>query len=217
MILDLLRLLVSGFHFWLLAYNQSAHQPTLASKGGEIITQLPLESLGNGIPVVTREMIGFYIQNCMVCFETAGHTSGVTLFVNSNDKSHEFEVVWKAKITEAIRRAYADLIQATFHAGSAIALLLTRELSEYTGYEQAVLGTTIDYWLVKKDAPEEDHLIFNHAGRLEASGILQERGTNTVDGRIADKLERLDRTTDIPAIIVVVEFGTPKSRMVVDG
>lgn len=60
---------------------------------------------------------------------------------------------------------------------------------------------------------DEDHLLFNHAGRLEVSGILTEIGSNTVEARIREKQNRLIAST-LPTIVAVIEFGDPKSQLV---
>ena len=70
----------------------------------------------------------------------------------------------------------------------------------------------IDYYLVKQN--QGDDLIFNHAARLEVSGILTENEDNTVENRIRQKIRRLKPENDLPCLIVVVEFGRPWSKMV---
>ena len=57
-------------------------------------------------------------------------------------------------------------------------------------------------------------LIFNRKARLEVSGILTENEQNTVDDRVRTKLRRLDKKDSLPALIVVVEFGQPWSKLV---
>jgi hypothetical protein len=171
-----------------------------------------LESLGR-IVAIPEESVGFYKQNCMVCFHHNDHRSGVKLKVDYQNSNTEFVLVWQGDITERILRAFsADMKRATDNAACAIALLLVEELTEFTAIEQAAIGTTIDYYLATKN--QDEILIFNHAARLEVSGILAENEGNTVDARIRDKLRRLKQDENLPAFILVAEFSQPWSKMV---
>jgi len=180
--------------------------------GLNAVKKIFLESLGDGIPVIPDEAVGFYKQNCMVCFHSQGHVSGVKLVTYYRDGNHIFEVCWLGNVTNQLIRAYAELRRATDYAACAIALLLIRELTEFTGIEQSCIGSTIDYYLVPQD--RDDILLFNHAARLEVSGILKENENNTVDNRIAAKIRRLKGESSLPAFIVIVEFSKPWSKMV---
>jgi hypothetical protein len=148
----------------------------------------------------------------MVCFDNQKHKSGVKLRVQChNGLGVLFRVFWDGSITDELRRAYADLVSATENAACAMALLIVRETTDFTAVEQACRGTTIDYYLSHKDRTDE--LIFNYTARLEASGILCEDEPNTVDKRIREKLKRLK--PGLPALIVVVEFSSPMSKVVI--
>jgi len=176
-----------------------------------LVKPLHLKSLGGGIPVIPKEAAGFYEQNCIVCFDNQGHKSGVRLKVKHFDDSDAvFQVLWDSEVTDDLRRAYADLVRATDNAACAIALLIVPEITDFTAVEQACRGTTIDYYLCHKD--EINDLIFNHSARLEVSGILHENKSNTVDGRINEKVKRLKQ--GLLTFIVVVEFGYPRSKVV---
>jgi hypothetical protein len=176
------------------------------------ISELRLESLENGVPVIPAGAVEFYKQNCMVCFHQHGHKNGVKLSVTYQDTKTVFAIYWVGEVTEPLLRAYADLVRATDNAACGLALLLIRELTDYTAIEQACIGTTIDYYLVPKQADSD--LIFNHAARLEVSGILQESRTNTVQSRIKQKQKRLKQDGILPTFIVVIEFSKPWSKMV---
>ncbi len=171
---------------------------------------LTLESLGTGIPVLLPEAVGFYKQNCMVCFDDQGHASGVSLPLLYGSQNRTFSICWTGEVTERMRAAYKDIIRATDNAACAIALLVIREVTEFTAIEQATRGTTVDYYLGSKDEPGD--LIFNHKARLEASGILRENVSNTIEARIKEKKDRLKG--GLPAYVVIVEFGGPVSKMV---
>lgn len=187
---------------------------TTAEEGAVSMTGigvLDLESLAQGIPVITQEAAGFYKQNCMICFDSQGHSSGVILSVDHREGHTSLGVHWLGNVNSQMRRVYGDPNKATEHAACAIALLLVRELTDFTGFEQAARGTTVDYFLVPQ--VRDDTLIFNYAARLECSGILKENPSNTVDGRARQKLQRL-KPSSIAALITIVEFASPKSKMV---
>jgi len=174
--------------------------------------KLTLESLSEGIPVIPGEAVAFYKQNCMVCFYQNGHKSGVSLTANYNNFDLVFQICWTGDITEHLLRAYREKKRCTDFAACAIALILVRELTEFTAVEQSCIGTTIDYYLSPQK--QQSDLIFNHVARLEVSGILSENEDNTVEDRINKKIRRLKPEGDLPNLIVVVEFSKPWSKMV---
>jgi len=174
--------------------------------------KLSLESLADGIPVITHQAHGFYKENCMVCFHRNGHRSGLELRVRYEDYNRLYEVCWSGDVTEQLLKNFAKVPKVTEDAACAIALFLVRELTEFTGVEMSSLGTTIDYYLAPQN--QDDDLIFNRAARLEATGILKENPQNTVEGRIKQKLGRLKPERDLPTFIVVVEFSKPWSKIV---
>ena len=178
----------------------------------EPVRDLILESLADGIPTITPAAVGYYKENCIVCFHRNGHASGVRLSVHYGDSNAIYRVLWSGKVTEQLLRNYPKVPRVTEDAACAMALFLIRELADFTAIEMSVIGTTIDYYLSLQD--QSDTLIFNRAARLEVSGILTESGNNTVDGRINQKSRRLNRNDDLPAFIVVVEFSRPWSKMV---
>jgi hypothetical protein len=181
---------------------------TLATK------KLVIESLGPEVSVIPKEAVGFYKHNCMVCFDEHGYESGVQLRVQHEGRNEVFEVSWDGVVTEEIRRAYRDQTKTVDFGACSIALLLVRRLTEFTAVEQSSIGTTVDYYLAPKT--EDDTLIFNHAARLEVSGILQETKGNTVNGRIRRKIRRLkpDPQGYLPTFIIIVEFSQPSAKMV---
>lgn len=173
---------------------------------------LDLDALSIDIPVITSDAAGFYIESCMVCIDNQGHMSGVELSVDDRGNNERFELMWAGNVTEQLRNSYRDLVRATDFGACAIALLLVGELTNYSVVKQAAIGTTVDYFL--SSDYNDDTLIFNDSARLEVSGILSEKGRNTVRARIQSKLRRLQPSAILPALIIVVEFSHPKSALV---
>src|SRR5436309_7854259 len=112
--------------------------------------KLVLESLSNGVPAIPEEAVGFYKQNCMVCMSSQGHLSGVHLEVLHKDQQEIVEIAWDGSVTLRIDRAYQDTKKTTDFGACTIALLLMRELTEFTAIEQSNVGTTIDYYLIRQ-------------------------------------------------------------------
>jgi len=173
---------------------------------------LVLEALEQ-IPVV-RRTAPFYQEKCMVCLDNQGHASEVALDVEFGESNTVFRVLWSGQVTEEMKQSHADLQEAVEFAACAITFLVVPALTEMTIVEQASRGTTVDYYLAPKD--RDDCLIFNRTARLEVSGILRETESNSVEGRISDKLRRLKPNPrgEMPTFVSVVEFGRPRAKVV---
>ena len=171
---------------------------------------IDLDSLGSGIPALTPAYAGYFKEACMVCLDSQGHRTGVILYVDWGGNNEDVTVGWHGTVTGQMRAAHHETTTATDSGACAIALLLVRELTDYTAVQQAAIGTTVDYFLVRQ--PVDETLVFNHAARLEASGIREEKGSNTVSARVNSRLGRL-KDDSLPALIVIVEFARPKSKM----
>ena len=120
-----------------------------------------------------------------------------------------FALDWPAT-TDQLRREWADPQEATENGAVAVAILLADIMTEYYVIERSYKSTGIDYWLGKKD-----EFFLQKAARLEASGIRNgER--HSVDARVKAKLKQSEqsKSTGLPVVVVVVEFGTPDAIMV---
>lgn len=168
-----------------------------------------LEDLSRDIPVILPNAVGFYVQNTMICFDRNNHRSGVSLAVSFGEVEMAVEVHWKGAVTPDLRNAYNDIGKMVDFGACTIALLLIRDLTEYTAVRQSATGTTIDYYLQPKTSDEL--YIFENAVYLEVSGILTEASSNTINKRIKDKVKRLQQQPGDKTFIVVVEFGKPKA------
>jgi hypothetical protein len=126
--------------------------------------------------------------------------------------SVRFSLLWDPP-SEQAKRCWADLEEATEYGAYGIAIVLVHELTQLTVVERSRKKTGFDYWLGDRDDPAP---LFQDKTRLEVSGIL--RGENTVVlAREKLKIAQVKRyesteTRRLPAIVIVVEFGTPRSR-----
>ena len=173
--------------------------------------QIDLDSLRTGIPALTPGYAAYFKEACMVCLDSQGHSSGVELSVDWLGHNEHRPIRWVGIVDGQMKAAHYETTRATESGACAISLLLVRELTDYTAVQQSAIGTTVDYYLARQ--PVDDALPFNHAARLESSGIREEKGGNTVSARVRDKTARL-RQDSLPALIVIVEFASPKARMV---
>lgn len=175
---------------------------------------LNLNQLKRGTPGIT-EAVGAYLAQATSFFlEKNGHRSGVIIEV-SGLYNEKFQIVWSDVVDERVRRSWRDDIEATEYAAVGIAALLSESLLNLSIVERSYIGTYVDYILGKMSP---DNSFFLEKAKLEVSGIGQETPTNTVNQRIRVKLNSVKKATDkeLPSYIIVVEFGTPKAKIVKD-
>jgi hypothetical protein len=174
----------------------------------ETLRQIRLDSLRDSFPHIPPECSASMAQAAAVCLENQGHASGVWLAVEGTFTA-TFATDWSAPVTEAMRRYWNDLEEATEQGAYGLAILLMRALTGYTVLERARKGTGFDWWLGNDDN------LFQNKIRLEVSGILQGKGWR-VRSRVAAKELQTERSNSsgLTAYVVVVEFGTPTSRVV---
>jgi len=124
------------------------------------------------------------------------------------DWSETFEVSWDP-LSSTASATWGDRFEAAEHGTYGVATLLAEELADLTVVERSAKGTGFDYWLGPKS---EDGDLFQKTVRLEVSGILAD-GTR-ISSRVSKKKKQTDQSAGpIPALVIVVEFGTPKARM----
>ena len=171
-------------------------------------TPLVLDGLAHGFPHIPSEGGAMLAQAAVVCLDHEGHTSGVQLMVDGFS-TDTFSLSWSEEVTEAKRRFWNDLEDATQQGAYAVAILLIRALTGYTVIERSRKGTGFDWWLGTDDN------LFQGKARLEVSGIL--RGTTRrINSRIKARTGQTRQSDylDLTAYVVVVEFGTPRAKVV---
>jgi hypothetical protein len=169
---------------------------------------LALDSLKRGFSHIPSEGGAMMAQAAVVCLDHEAHTSSVRLVVNGTF-SATFSLSWTETVTEAKRRFWNDLEEATQQGAYAVAILLLRALTGYTVIERSRKGTGFDWWLGTEDN------LFQGKARLEVSGIL--RGTTRrINSRIKARMGQTRQSDNLAltAYVVVVEFGTPRAKVV---
>ena len=191
----------------------------MSELGKEEIKKINIDSLRNGIPVITEGLFGIHKESCIVCFGSNGHPSGVKLELLFDNKKDHCEVSYTGEITQRLIKSYADNKKTTDYGACAIALLLIREYTDFVAEQVAnPIGNGIDYYLINKNKNEnyDDELLYNHSAMLEVSGIRLETKNNSVKKRLKEKLNRLEKYNhdfSIPTYIIVIEFGRPYTRI----
>jgi hypothetical protein len=183
---------------------------------GEIVTkELDLGSLYSGFPALTKAKAGLLMESCVWCLAKCEHSNGVTLKSNHCAESACYSLCWIESDFDinALQRAY-NQDDAVEYGAEAVTFLLVREITRFTAIKRAVTGEGIDYWLGHEN--NDDEMPFSKSdARLEISGILRERGSNTIRNRIKAKTKQTKPTDHLfPVYISVVEFNEPKSEMV---
>jgi hypothetical protein len=120
------------------------------------------------------------------------------------------EISWQSPDDQA-RRCWADPEVATEHGAYGVATLLVPEISDLTVVERSKKGAGFDYWLGEKN---DGGPLFQGKARLEVSGI-RTGSESAVESRVKQKLRQTQPSDGtLPAIIIVVEFGSPQSVVV---
>jgi hypothetical protein len=169
---------------------------------------LTLDDLVRGFPHIPSEGGAMMAQAAAICLDHQAHTSHARLVVDGAFTA-TFSLSWSERISEAKRRFWNDLEEATQQGAYAVAILLIRAITGYTVVERSRKGTGFDWWLGTDDN------LFQGKAHLEVSGILQ--GTaRRINSRIKARLRQTMQSDNLAltAYVVVVEFGTPRAKVV---
>lgn len=155
------------------------------------------------IPGLSQGTAQYLCENAVTCMCRQQHQSGVLLQMHGIANRHE-KVEWTTQYTDRLDRALADQEVATEHGAACISILAALDLTPYTIVERSRKKTGVDYWLANKD-----DILFQHAARLEVSGIFDAPGR--VSGRVNKKKRQTEQSeaTQIPAYVSIVEFSEP--------
>ncbi len=174
-----------------------------------------LDRLKEGFPALSKSIGQYLAEGGAFCLEAHRHKSGVAIEI-MGDYSETIELYWSNVVDSQVTRAWNDSQEATEYGAAAIAIVILSKLTSYSIIERSFKGTGFDYWLGEGEYDENLLPFQQRKAKLEVSGIWKESETNTVDARVSLKRRQIDfRGEDnFPAIIIVVEFGTPKAKMI---
>ncbi|MBN2209206.1 MAG: hypothetical protein JW759_07910 [Candidatus Coatesbacteria bacterium] len=170
---------------------------------------LRLRELESGTPALTPVVGAFYAQAASVCLQDQGHSSPTPMLI-SGEVTGSAAVEWDPT-SDQIRRSWSHDKQTTEHGAYGIACVLVPQLSGLQVVERARIGTGVDFWLGRTDDSEWP---FQNCARLEVTGI-REGPKGAIGPREQRKLKQTQRSDAslLPAIVVVVEFSQPESRV----
>jgi len=179
----------------------------------ETVLPLALNDLAAGTPGLTPECAASLAQAASVCLEEEGHAPGAVIDIDGSFQ-RRFNLQWDEATTQ-MRRCWADSDEATEFGACGVATLLIHALTDLTIVQRARRGNGFDYWLGRRD--DDPDLLFQGRTRLEVSGV-RKGGDSIVNAREREKLRQVERFANpsvagTPAIVIVVEFGTPRSRV----
>jgi hypothetical protein len=167
-----------------------------------------LSTGATGLPAWWGDALAKYAA---ICLESQDHASGVAMNV-AGDYPARCTISWA---TEDLSASFFGNDKAcTEHGAYGVAALLAYELADLVVVQQAKIGGGFDFWLRPKGDDVDEDDLFQNAIRFEVSGIRepgQSVGTRT---RVKLKQTQQSDSMGVPAIVAVVEFGAPESRMV---
>jgi hypothetical protein len=170
------------------------------------MTLVDLPTLNAGIPELSLGVCANLAEAASVCLDDQSHGMKTDLTVDGDYSLTA--IVTRLLVTDLMKRSHNDEEKATENGACGIAILLMKQLTKYTVIDQSRKGTGFDYWLGNKD---EDP--FKNSARLEVSGI-RKGSRSTLANRINIKMDQINKSNrNLPAYIVVVEFGAPISRI----
>ena len=143
-----------------------------------------------------------------ICLESQYHTSGVLLSVRGGGiTANGYHLDWTPG--DAGDSAMWQHNQVTEWGPGAVAILLVKSATPYRDFEASTQGTGIDFWL-----GDGSDILFQRKARLEISGIRNGSDAD-IARRSAAKLRqtRQSDAAQIPAYVVVVEFGRPLAEV----
>ena len=172
--------------------------------------EIILDNLCDGTPGITPKYGACLAEAAVVCLEDRQHSTGVNLLIDGDHKCN-LRVNWdRLPNPEQALRCWGDNEYATEYGAYGIATLLVSKLTDYEVVQRAAKGGGFDYWLGEKGSTSP---LFQDKARLEVSGIRQ-GDESIIRNRVRQKIKQTERSDGVlPAIIAIVEFGAPRSRV----
>lgn len=168
---------------------------------------LGLASLASGRKGLTPAYGETLAEAACICLEERGHSSPTPMNI-SGSYSLLADVDWSIP-TDQAKRCWNDDQEATEHGAYGIAVLLVEKCGLEV-IQRSKKKTGFDYWL---GDPSSNGPLFQGLSRLEVSGI-RNHDKSTMNSRVKQKMKQTEVSDGaLPAVIVVVEFGTPTARL----
>lgn len=183
----------------------------MTSKTAHPLHAINLQDLGIGFPGNTPAQGMAMAEAASLCLENQKHTSPSILKV-IDAKEVDVELAWNA-VGQQIRQGHNDLQDATRDGAYGVAFLVMKHFKNMIPILQSRKGTGFDYFV--SEAKPTSLSAIERTARLEVSGVLA-GGRTGLNKRVREKEDQTKVSDDmgIPAIIVVVEFSCPITKVV---
>jgi len=177
--------------------------------------KINLDILKVGLPGITATRGAFYREAIIVGLVKQGFSSGVILEIKG-EFNESCIIEWTNDLEDKDIRSWRDEIQIANFGAVGIAILLMAELLKFKNFEESTIGTGIDFWISKKKFQKGEIAFYKREARLEVSGLLKEGTGNTINMRVGRKRKQMKASDhlDLQGWIVIVEFSTPKSKII---
>ncbi|WP_315822159.1 hypothetical protein [Paraflavitalea speifideaquila] len=138
----------------------------------------------------TQEQIITFNQWAIVALERYHPNETAAFEFEVDGIRHSSKLIWDNQFSRSAMREKVDM--ANF-GGVAIAMFVMAVFLNYSYVEQTEIGDGVDYKFLENE-PDENDLNFLAGGHyVEASGILEETGTNTLAARLKTKHQQITR------------------------
>lgn len=160
----------------------------------------------------SKELIVVNNQWAAVAFNNFHQNSSAEIELLIDGEIEKATLKWNSDFPSAAMKERKDMAN---HGGVAMAWFVMSVIKDYTHLEQSEIGSGTDY-IFMKTPPSDDELNFfsNDEGHyVEVSGILQERGSNTLTARVKSKHTQIDegkRNSNNDSSVIVTLFSKPK-------
>ena len=173
--------------------------------------KIELDELRKGLPGFTPTAGSFLAEAAIYCLESCSHKTGVKLTLHLEDNQEEVLVNWHSELSPDAPSTWQDEQELVEYAAVGIALPLILQATGYSDVQRARKGSSVDFWLGKKD----EYAFPILEALLEVSGILKENPGNTINARANRKKQQAMRSPygNLPVYIIVVEFSKPKAKL----
>lgn len=156
------------------------------------------------------EQIIFYNQYAAKALNIFHKNSHAYLELNIEGTSKSVDLEWDSNFKSSTMKEKIDLAH---YGGVALAWFIMSVILEFRYVTQTEIGSGLDFSF-KKEIPDEDDLNFlENSHYVEVSGILQETKSNTLQKRVKDKHNQIEKGSlrDTESSVIVTLFSAPKS------
>lgn len=170
--------------------------------------RLSLSSLSNGRRGISPSYASALIEAASYCIERACHPNPTIINIQCRYKVKA--EVFRDSLDQRAEATWMDDDFATEQGAYCIAALLV-EVFGLEVIRRSRKGTGFDYWLGE---PDDSTFLYQNLSRLEVSGI-RSGSQRVINNRSSKKVIQTKKTdvTNLPAVIVVVEFGKPIAKI----